>query len=533
MHIFLSGPMGAGKSTVGPLLAARLGLRFRDLDDLVAQATGKCPASWIREHGEGALRDVEGRILRNVLAEHEPMVLALGGGTVTVESTRRALLRAGTLLSLHASSETLAARLRPHAEERRPLLRGGTSLQERIDALWKERLGAYAECHAWVRHEGAPEEAAEEAEVVLREKPVLVPLGRDSYRVRFARTGSSRLPALVPLHDPLRKGWDGRLVVVVCDQGTEPIGRLVMRAIATRRRVGIRLLVLPSGSDAKSLESLRRIWETSLEAGADRDTLLLAVGGGAVGDVTAFAAGTLLRGVGLLHVPTTLLAMADSAIGGKAAVDLPSGKNLVGIYHHPIAVLVDVDLLRSLPRRERIGGLAEIVKAAWIEGEEAVATLEREVEALHNGDPEAIERAIRMALSLKARLVAEDERDRGARHLLNLGHTLGHAIEAASGFRRVRHGEAVALGLMGAMRVGRSLGTATEADAERLHTLLGRLGLPVDLDTAWSTEAVPFLRRDKKRRGERIRFVLPGPPGCVELRELEPEAILRAAGLAH
>ncbi len=533
MKVFLSGPMGAGKSTVGSLLADRLGARFLDLDVQVAASTGRTPADWIRTYGEGALRDAEGRTLERILSEHAaPLVLSLGGGTVTRRDTRRRLLHAGTLLTLHASTATLLGRLQASDTESRPLLQGSGSLRERLEALWHERLEAYAECHGWVCNERDPQRAADAAAALVRAAPLLVPLGRDSYRVHFERGGAMRFPDTVPLHDPLRSGWHGRTVLVVSDPGSAPFGARVARALEDHGAcLPPRRIVLPGAPGTKHIDSLRRLWEAALAEGADRRTVLIAVGGGAVGDVTAFAAGTLLRGVGLVQVPTTLLAMADSAIGGKAAVDLPHGKNLVGIFHHPLEVLLDTEALERLPERERIAGFAEVVKAAWIEGERAVESLERDAEVLRRGEPQAVERALRMALAVKARLVAEDERDHGRRHLLNLGHTLGHALEAAEGFHDLRHGEAVALGLLGSLRVARALGTARREELARMGDLLERLGLPTNLEEAWRPEAAAFLARDKKRRGRRIRFVLPGPPGHATLHDLDADDILRLAGL--
>jgi 3-dehydroquinate synthetase len=261
--------------------------------------------------------------------------------------------------------------------------------------------------------------------------------------------------------------------------------------------------------------------------------MLVAVGGGVVGDLAGFAASSLLRGIPIGHVPTTLLAMVDSAIGGKTGFDTPHGKNLIGTFHQPSFVLSDLEVLATLPEAERRSGLAEVVKSAWIEGEAAVAGLERDAEALGAGEPAALERAVRMAASLKARIVAEDERDAGRRALLNLGHTLGHALEAARGYRGLRHGEAVALGMVAAMQVARRLGRADAATGERLRALLAALGLPTDFDAAFAPEVLRYVGTDKKRRAEQVAFVLPGHPGSVEAVSLplaELESFLVSGG---
>jgi 3-dehydroquinate synthetase len=217
------------------------------------------------------------------------------------------------------------------------------------------------------------------------------------------------------------------------------------------------------------------------------------------------------------HVPTTLLAMADSAIGGKTGFDTAQGKNLVGSFHQPSFVLCDVRVLRTLPAEERRAGLAEVVKSAWIESEAAVAELEQDAEALAAGDVAATVRAVRMACSLKARIVIDDERESGLRALLNFGHTLGHAIEAARGYRGIRHGEAVALGMVAAVRVGAKLGLTEPEVGRRLVGLLDALGLPTAVDGYLCEEVLGFVSADKKRRSDAVQYVVPRAPGRVEL----------------
>jgi 3-dehydroquinate synthetase len=239
-----------------------------------------------------------------------------------------------------------------------------------------------------------------------------------------------------------------------------------------------------------------------------------------VGDMSGFAAASLLRGVPVGHVPTTLLAMVDSAIGGKTGFDTPHGKNLIGAFHQPSFVLCDTECLSTLPAIERQAGLAEVVKSAWIDGEAAVAELERDRVALASGEPAATERAIRMAARLKTRIVTEDERESGARALLNLGHTVGHAIEAFEGYGGLRHGLAVALGMVAAFRVAVRLGRLDAEQLERLTRLLSALGLPTNVDPYLRPEVRAFIGADKKRRADKLTFVLPGRPGDVRLHTL-------------
>jgi 3-dehydroquinate synthetase len=246
-----------------------------------------------------------------------------------------------------------------------------------------------------------------------------------------------------------------------------------------------------------------------------------------VGDMAAFAASTILRGITLGQLPSTLLSMVDSAVGGKTGIDRAEGKNLIGTFYQPAFVLCDVETLTTLPLAERRAGLAEVVKSAWLDSEESVVLLERSAEALARGELEATNAAVRMSVAMKARVVTEDEKETGVRATLNLGHTLGHAIEAASGYAALRHGEAVALGMVAAFRLSERLGAASAEQGQRMLALLRRLGLPVDVDKYLDERTLGFMSSDKKRKGGKIRFIVPGAPGATQITPLTPEEIAR------
>jgi 3-dehydroquinate synthase len=284
---------------------------------------------------------------------------------------------------------------------------------------------------------------------------------------------------------------------------------------------------LPAGEEHKNIASIETIWNAALDAGVDRDALVLAVGGGVVGDMAGFAASTILRGIAVGQVPTTLLAMVDSAVGGKTGIDRPQGKNLIGAFQQPRFVLCDIETLSTLPLAERRAGLAEVVKSAWLDGEASVRLLEDSVEGLVAGDLVATSSAVRMAVELKARIVTEDERESGARALLNLGHTVGHAIEVASGFGALRHGEAVALGMVAAFRLASRLGRASADDVARTTKLLAALGLPTQVDRYLDDRTLGFIGADKKRKGGKLRFIVPGAPGATEIVPLDEAEVKR------
>jgi len=288
------------------------------------------------------------------------------------------------------------------------------------------------------------------------------------------------------------------------------------------------VVVIPDGEEHKTLATLGSIYDALLGAGVDRGTPLVALGGGVVGDLTGFAAATLLRGVPVVQVPTTLLAQVDAAIGGKTAVDHPAGKNLIGAFHQPRLVVADVDTLATLPRRELLAGLAEVVKYGVIGDAALFERIEADPQAVLTLAPDVLVGVVAACARQKAAVVAADEREeRGERAILNFGHTVGHAIETAAGYGRFLHGEAVAIGMVAAARVSHALGIADATTPERIRRTLERLGLPVAVPADVPAAAlVAAMRSDKKSAGGRIRFVAVEQVGRVRLVPLAAEDIV-------
>jgi shikimate kinase/3-dehydroquinate synthase len=520
MRIFLSGLMGSGKSTVARALSRSSGLPVLDIDELIEREAGQTVPALFAARGEEAFRAIESKVIA-AMVEREPRgVFALGGGAVTQRALRRSLLRSGLLVTLDAPTETLAARV--GSGEGRPLLQG-RDVQERLEMLRSARADAYAECHLRLdTSHGTPDELARAVLEAANAHPIAVPLGTRTYCVYVGAGQRHALAARVRDQAPVSS------VLVVSD--TE-VGPRWAGALATELRnagLSVHELAIGAGESAKTLATVDSIWTAALDAGLDRSSLLIGVGGGVVGDLSGFAAATLLRGVRAAHVPTTLLAMVDSAIGGKTGFDVRQGKNLVGAFHQPRFVLSDVEVLGTLPDAELRAGFAEVVKTAWIAGEHEVAELEKDAPQLLARDPGATERAIRMAARVKAHVVTEDEREDGLRAVLNLGHTLAHAIEAASGYSGLRHGEAVALGCVAAFRVAAGLGGASaQADGQRIRALLERLGLPVAFESHLTDRVLSFLGSDKKRKGKSLHYVVPGKPGDVRVVPLAVDEIVR------
>ncbi len=283
---------------------------------------------------------------------------------------------------------------------------------------------------------------------------------------------------------------------------------------------------LPDGEQYKTLATFTRVLDALIEARIGRDGAVIALGGGVVGDIAGFAAACYQRGIAYVQVPTTLLAQVDSAIGGKTAVNHPAGKNLIGAFHQPRCVISDTSTLRTLPERELRAGLAEVIKYGLISDAAFLSWLEANLDALLRRDPQALERAIRRSCEIKAQIVSQDEREHGLRAVLNLGHTFGHAIEAATGYEKWLHGEAVGAGMLIAATLSARLGWLDSADVVRVRTLLERAGLPLAAPAIGTERALAHLRIDKKVRDGRVRLVLLRRLGAAELTDdYDPRAL--------
>ncbi|MEJ0005957.1 MAG: 3-dehydroquinate synthase [Steroidobacteraceae bacterium] len=266
--------------------------------------------------------------------------------------------------------------------------------------------------------------------------------------------------------------------------------------------------ILPDGESYKTLATLSRILDVAVANRLARDSTVVALGGGVVGDMAGFAAASYQRGIDFVQIPTTLLAQVDSSVGGKTGVNHPGGKNLIGAFHQPVAVLADTDTLATLPPREMRAGLAEVIKYGLIHDAAFFDWLEVNIDRLLAGNPDALAHAIRRSCEVKAEIVGKDEHERGDRALLNLGHTFGHAIEAATGYGTWLHGEAVGAGMLMAAAMSRECGYLSDADVARLRALLHRVGLPLAAPDVSPRDALEHMKIDKKVKAGRMRFVL-------------------------
>ena len=539
MDIVLVGLPGSGKSVVGKRLAARHGATFVDLDAQIEHRDGRPIPTIFSEDGEAAFRTLERHAVADLgPADDEPgvrRVVATGGGAVLDPRNRWALYRGRMSVWLDGRPEVLAQRLRRSVHVR-PLVMGRDPIGSIRDlAARRERFYAAAD----VRIAGVAEVSSVVDAVEIRRRAWVAAHAHPTTLVRVS-SGLGRLfigdgIASSALREALDR-LEARRTIVISEPGAwAAVGSQLAEALSPADRP-LETVMLPQGEAAKRLAVIEAAASELARLRVGRDEPIVAVGGGALGDAAGFLAATYLRGIGLVHVPTTLVAQIDSSIGGKTGVDLPEGKNLVGAFHQPTDIVIDVALLATLPERERRAALGEAVKMASLGDERLFELLERHGGEIARGEAavadrgEVAELVERCALA-KLDVVLADERERGARDgriTLNLGHSIGHAVEAAAGFEGLLHGEAVAYGLRAACRIGTAIGVTPPERGERINRLLddlelAREPLPFGLD-----DVLGHLATDKKHAGGRLRWVLPTSDG-VEIRTDIPDEIVADA----
>lgn len=361
---------------------------------------------------------------------------------------------------------------------------------------------------------------------------VHVNLGERSYEIRIVSNGLSELPALLPswLDRSAYLAGASRSAQIVTDRHVRPHANMVRESLV-RGGWNCGLTELEPGEKTKSVTNLAAIWDDLIEAKADRRTVLIAVGGGVVGDLAGFAAATFVRGIPFVQVPTSLLADVDSSVGGKTGINHPSAKNMLGAFHQPVGVLIDTAVLDTLPDREFAAGMAEVIKYGVILDADFFTFLEQRADAIHQREPNILRQIVARCCRLKADVVEKDEFERtGMRAVLNYGHTFGHAFEALAGFGELLHGEAVAIGMLYASRLAERLGFIDPSVTHRQKTLIARFGLPTRLPATWahSDDAViSRMKLDKKTLAGQLRFVLPKRLGHVEVISDVSEADVR------
>jgi 3-dehydroquinate synthase len=572
-RIVLIGFSATGKSAVARALADRLGWTARDTDDLIEQRAGRSVPDIFARDGEAAFRALERDAARQAAAQ-ERAVIATGGGLWLDAANREALCDGGFVVALEARPGTIVAR---HADaesarpDARPLLAGGDRL-ETVRRLKAARQSLYALADATVHTDAASVEQVVDQIVAAFERDGAAAVASAERRRDLVRGPTAAEPDAAPsesrpaAHDalaavvrtrpaaadyPVYCAWGllerlpeildhvapaaGR-VFLVCDAAVQPLYGAAVTAALTASGRRTESTTAPGGETSKNPEQLQTLFDWLAGARAERGDVVLALGGGVVTDLAGTAAATYLRGMPLVHAPTTLLGMVDAAIGGKVAIDLPAGKNLVGAFYQPRAVVADIATLATLPPRELRAGFAEVIKHAFIRDPAMLDELERDAAsllALNDSAPAVRDRAVSLIarnMAIKAAVVSADERESDLRMTLNYGHTIGHAIEAVTSYEACLHGEAVAIGLVGAARIAQGVGLIDGATVARHERILERFGLPTRATPGpgLTTDAViEAMRSDKKVAAGRQRWVLLEAIGAPVVRDDVPPALVR------
>jgi shikimate kinase/3-dehydroquinate synthase len=495
------GFMGAGKSTA-LRAAAEAGLRTTEIDDLMEEAFGKPIRAAFEGDGEAAFREREEEVVGSLLDDADGGAIALGGGSVLSERVRKALAR-HVVVWLQVSAEEAWGRI---AHSDRPLARN----LEDVARLLSERLPLYEELADAIVPAG-------DRGMIVRAMPSLLTLPGlpAGTKMLWAASGSGDYPVLVGPGLLGTGPWplEGQRFCV-SDRNVASLYRERLEPLAATVEV-------EPGESAKTMAEVERVLRALARAGMSREDHVVALGGGVVGDLAGFCAHVYQRGVAVIQVPTTLVAQVDSAYGGKTGVDLPEGKNYAGAYQLPAAAIADTSTLATLPPEELAAGFVEALKTGLLAG----GALWERARSLDSLEPDALAELVFPCARYKCEVVVADERDAGQRAVLNLGHTVGHAIEAAAGYSGYRHGEAVGLGLLAALR----LSGAEELRAE-VDSILRRHGLPAALDPAIDVEdTLVALGRDKKRTSAGVGFVLLAEPGKPRYGEPVEPGKVRAA----
>ena len=566
-NVYLIGFSGSGKSAIGRRLARRMRRQHVDMDDEIVARTGSPIPEIFRKEGEPGFREMEKELLEEI-SGRKRLIVSTGGGVPLDPGNRAAMAKSGVIVCLEAKPDFLYGRLKRHLGDEskgqvRPLLEGDDP-KKRIEALKEYRQRFYATAD-WTVHTDDLTTEEVVTEVIRgvrygqrrfgRRKdagsvfPPLGSLGRESEAPYCRDMGASFVVETPGGRYPVFVGWGtlSELGQRMRNLGLSGKAALIsdaavyeihgVKALESLRSTGFEVAsyAVPAGERSKSEDALTRIYDWMVEQRLERGSTVVALGGGVAGDLAGYAAATFLRGVPLVHAPTSLLAMTDSAIGGKVAINHPRAKNLIGAFYQPRMVLSDVETLTTLPARELASGWAETIKHGMIMDPELLNVLEGDLERVLTLDPEMTTEIVKRSSGLKGKVVSGDEKEAGWRMILNFGHTIGHALEAATEYGTLLHGEAVSIGAVGAARLSRKHAGLGDEVVDRLSGLLKRFGLPTSMPDLDADRLIEAMFLDKKVRGKAIRWVLLEDIGKPVIRDDIPMESVREvlAGLAE
>ena len=549
-NIVITGFSGTGKSLVAREIAGQLGWDFIDTDAEIVKLAGKSIAEVFQQDGEAKFRELEREVIKRA-SRRSHKVIATGGGAIVDSQNHAQLARKGFIVCLDAKPETIYQRLfqeGSHGSEIRPLLEGDNPL-ERIRQLKARRQPYYDDVdlvintddlsisevagkviRAWGLLCGVyPERDSSVASLPQNDKKRKAYNDVDKDVACWVETATQRYPIFVgyglldKLGEELKKVTSSHVAIVISDENVSRLYGDKVEKLLRNAGFAVNSFIVPPGEETKSINTAIDIYNFLIKKRVERDDMLIALGGGMIGDLAGFVAATYLRGIPWIQVPTSLIAMVDASIGGKVAVNHSEGKNLIGAFYQPNFVLADTRALATLPERELTSGWAEVVKYGLILDKEFFEFLESNVGRLIKLEQDAVNEAIIHSASLKAQVVSQDEKERGQRIILNYGHTIAHGLEAATRYIGFLHGEAVAIGMMGAARLSQRLGILPASVVKRQQSLLRKFGLPTGFFGVNLAEIAKATEVDKKTRAKGIRWVLLEDIGKTAIRASVPQ----------
>ncbi|CAI3936271.1 3-dehydroquinate synthase [Commensalibacter papalotli (ex Botero et al. 2024)] len=508
--IILIGLMGAGKTTIGKKLAQYLSIPFIDSDHEIEKTAGCTITDIFEQYGEAEFRRVEHEVIRRLIKQSS-VVIATGGGAFMHAKTRQLLKEQATTIWLHCNVDTLLERISHHTH--RPLL-NSSNKREILSDLITTRYPVYAEADYIIPcHDNKIETTLTQILSILEQakkmRTLPVTLSNTQYNVLI---GPNLLQQAGTLLTPL---LSQKKVFIVVDENVASFHLQTLTNSLTLSQIEYETILIPPGENTKSFKYYEQVVNTLLEKNVERQTPVIALGGGVTGDLSGFAAATVLRGLPFIQIPTTLLSQVDSSVGGKTGINTPTGKNLLGAFYQPQIVIADTHTLNTLPQRELLAGYAEIVKAGLIDDIELFEWCENNGEKILSKESHYLDEAVERACAFKARIIKNDEFEQHSkgRNLLNLGHSLGHTLEAELGYDgRILHGEAVALGCCLIFKLCTSMGICPQEDTDRVLHHFKSVGLPTSIrDLSFPLQASSLLRHlqhDKKVKNTKVLFIL-------------------------
>ena len=528
-NIILSGLSGSGKTTVGKIIAKKLKRPFLDLDILIEETERMTIPEIFQKFGEEKFREIESKLTIKV-AELRNSVIALGGGTLMRPQNRESLKKNGNVVFLNPPLDTLLKRLQ--GDDTRPLLKAEDikEKKEKLKKLYEERINTYLEsADLVIEGDENPERTADKIleKLFLRAKEEHDFSIIDKIIVKTESKNYEVVVGYIILHEVLTdyiKRNNFSSIVIVTSPVINQLFGVPLKEVFIEKGIDIKTVFIEDVEEKKDISTLSKIYDEFIKLGVDRKSLIIALGGGITGDVAGFAAATYMRGIKWVYVPTTLLAQVDASVGGKVAVNYRGGKNLIGAFYQPDLVVTDISHIFTLPDKIFSDGMAEVIKTAILQGG-LFKNIEENAIKIKQRAPDTLFNIVYECIKFKKEIVEKDERDEDKRMVLNLGHTFGHALEAASGYK-ISHGQAVSIGTVMAFKLSLLLGNNLQKELESVKKLLSFFDLPVSVKELpykiEEEEISNFLLKDKKAVAGRPRFIVPYDIGDVRVVEKLP-----------